>query len=157
MHIEADANERHLEGIRVLFVEDNDDTREIFGEFLQTYGAEVKTADCAESALATVAGWPPDVVLSDIGLPGDDGYTLMRRLRAWADERRLALVGVAFTAYSTAEDRRRAIDAGFARHVRKPVMDPELLARTLAEALRSARTPADRRSEPRRAAHAAHE
>jgi PAS domain S-box-containing protein len=103
----------------VLIVEDNADSRETMREVLELLGYEVREAASADAALALLAGWHPDAILSDIGLPGTDGCELMRRVRqmpAQAD-----VVAVAITGYGTREDREHALSAGFNAHVPKPL------------------------------------
>jgi PAS domain S-box-containing protein len=117
-----------LEDTRVLLVEDDDDAREMLCRLLERLGARVTaTASAAEAweALETAAH---DVLVSDIGMSGEDGYSLVRRLRAREAETGGELPAVALTAYAGDEDRARALVAGFNAHVPKPVNPVELVA-----------------------------
>lgn len=124
-----------LRGLRVLIVEDNVDMAESLATLLASWGHEVHLAYDAASALAMAARARPEVVLSDLGLPGMDGYELARRLRAEPAFGKVVLV--ALTGYGRAEDQRRALDAGFDHHLVKP---PDLAR--LAELLGRVATPA---------------
>jgi len=111
-----------LTGLRVLVVEDQSDTREALAVTLETFGAEVATAASAEAGRAVLAHFRPDVLVSDIGMPEEDGYTFIRRLRSeesGAAAKRLP--AVALTAHGSSGDRVRALDAGFDQHVAKPI------------------------------------
>jgi signal transduction histidine kinase len=114
-----------LVNMRVLVVEDDDDARELLVTVLTDEGALVETARTADEALAKLDAARPDVLLSDIGLPGADGFELIRRVR----ERRPAekLPAIAFTAYSQSEDRDLAHRAGFQAHVAKPASPAEVV------------------------------
>jgi CheY-like chemotaxis protein len=72
-------------------------------------------------------GWTPDVLLSDIGMPGEDGYELIRRVRSLPDKRGRSIPAAALTAYARDEDRERALAAGFQKHIAKPVRSVELV------------------------------
>jgi signal transduction histidine kinase len=125
-----------LEGLRVLVVDDEDDAREILGEALTSYGAIVQTAASAEECLSVLPGFHPDVLVSDIAMPGEDGYALIRRLRTRSES--AGIPAVALTAFARPEDVARAMRAGFQRHVAKPV-EPRALARTVRDLARLAR------------------
>ena len=112
---------RRLDGIAVLVVDDDADTREVLVELLDQLGATVSAVDSAEAAMQRLRGAPPDVLLSDIGMPGEDGYALIRRVRALSDEEGGDVPAAALTAYARAEDGRKAQQAGFQEHVAKPV------------------------------------
>jgi CheY-like chemotaxis protein/anti-sigma regulatory factor (Ser/Thr protein kinase) len=105
--------------LRVLVVEDNPDVAESFVMLLDIEGHAVRAVSDGPAALALVAGWPPHVAFIDIGLPGMDGYELVRRLRATPTARAALLVAV--SGYGRAEDKRRALAAGFDHHLTKPV------------------------------------
>jgi signal transduction histidine kinase len=117
-----------LVGVRALFVDDEADARELITIMLAQGGAEVRTAVSATEALATCDEWRPDVLISDIGMPGGDGYSLMKELRARESERGGHIPAIALTAYGRREDRRRALSAGYESYVPKPVDPTELLA-----------------------------
>ena len=112
-----------LNGLRVLVVDDEADARELMRMVLRSSGAEVMAAANAEEAIEQVEQWHPDVLVSDIGLPGDDGYVLIRRVRDREAARGRSIPALAVTAYARAEDRTRALAAGFQMHVAKP-LDP---------------------------------
>jgi len=121
-------NPPSLSGVRVLFVDDEADARELVAMMLAQGGAEVRTAVSAPEALAACDEWRPDILISDIGMPGDDGYTLMRKLRARESERGGHIPAIALTAYGRREDRLRALSVGYESHVPKPIEPVELLA-----------------------------
>ena len=109
-----------LKGLRVLSVDDQQDTRELITLALARYGAEVKASDSASTALQLVKDWKPHVIVSDIGLPGMDGYDFMRRLRELeADGQRIPAIAV--TGYAGAIDESKALDAGYEVHLSKPI------------------------------------
>lgn len=111
-----------LAGVRVLAVDDEPDAREFVSEVLRRAGAEVRVAGSADEALRLLDQFRADVLLADVQMPGGDGYALLRRAR----EAGHALPAIAVTAHSTAEDRVRALAAGFQQHVPKPVEAAEL-------------------------------
>jgi PAS domain S-box-containing protein len=117
-----------LKGLRVLVVDDEADARELMRMVLRFSGAEVTAAACAEEAFEQLEHWHPDILVSDIGLPGDDGYVLIQKLRKWEAERGRSIPALAVTAYARAEDRRRALSAGFQMHVAKPLEPADLVA-----------------------------
>jgi CheY-like chemotaxis protein len=122
-----------LSGVRVLVVEDDEDTRELFAAALTACGAEVATASRALEALHLLTAGPAHVVLSDIAMPGGDGYWLVQEIRRLPDASVKNVPVVAVTAYGREHSRARALAAGFANHLQKPV-DPEVLCRTVAMA-----------------------
>jgi CheY-like chemotaxis protein len=117
-----------VRGLRILVVEDDADTREAIAFLLVGAGAVVETAANVPDAFHAARTRPPDVLVCDIGLPGEDGYALVRRLRA---EGRTT-PAVALTAFARVADRERALAAGFQGHLAKPV-EPGKLFRTLAQ------------------------
>ena len=127
-----------LHGLRVLVVDDEADARALLKRLLEERGAEVLVAGSAQEAFGLVVAKGPDVLVSDIGMPGEDGYSLIRRIRAHEENEaggnvesateRKKLPAVALTAYARAEDRMKAVLAGFQMHVSKPVEAAELLA-----------------------------
>lgn len=124
-----DCESFHLDGVRVLALDDEQDSRELICRFLEECGCIVSTAANVEDALDQLERETPDVIISDIGLPGRDGYDFVRAWRKREHERQQAKIpAVALTAYARAEDRRRALVAGFQAHVAKPVDQGELLA-----------------------------
>jgi PAS domain S-box-containing protein len=117
-----------LTGLRVLVVDDDPDTRDLISAALKQYGAFVRAAASAGEALNALERLNPDVLVSDIGMPGEDGYFLIRLVRAMEAQRGGFLPAVALTAYAGESDRRQAIDAGFQMHLPKPVEPAELVA-----------------------------
>ena len=111
-----------LTGVTVLLVDDSQDGREMLATGLRGYGARVEAVDSADAALRMLKDerLAPDVIVSDIGMPGVDGYELIRRVRESATRGR-DLPAIAVTAYANPEDRIRALTAGFQLHVSKPV------------------------------------
>jgi signal transduction histidine kinase/CheY-like chemotaxis protein len=124
----APINPPSLAGVRALFVDDEADARELLAMMLVERGAEVRTAVSAAEALAACDEWRPDILIADIGLPGEDGYALMKKLRAREKLRGGHIPAIALTAYARREDRLRALSAGYEYHVPKPVEPVELLA-----------------------------
>jgi CheY-like chemotaxis protein len=120
-----------LVGIRLLVVDDDEETLELFAAALGACGAEVSTATSATEALRVLETRGADVVVSDIAMPGGDGYWLVREIRRMGDERLSRVPVVAVTAYGREHSPARALAAGFALHLQKPV-DPEVLCRTVA-------------------------
>ena len=122
--------ERHLlEGIRVLVVDDDEDLRDTLKFVLEYYGAEVTVAASVAEALAALERSRPDVLLSDLAMPGENGYDLMRTVAAREGEG--ALPAAALTSYSRDEDREQALAAGFRMHLGKPI-EPEALVAAVA-------------------------
>ena len=115
-----------LRGVRALFVDDNEDARVFVQAALEAAGAHVLVAESADDALRLFDAGAFDVVLSDIGLPGADGYDLVRRLRA--RPRGAGVPAIALTAYAGSDDERRALAAGFQRHVAKPIDPADLVS-----------------------------
>ncbi len=117
-----------LAGVRVLVVDDEPDARALVERLLHDCRAEVRTADSAADALAQFPAFRPDLLVSDVGMPREDGYSLIRRIRALAPEAGGAVPALALTAYARPEDRIRALAAGFQLHIAKPVEPTELIA-----------------------------
>jgi PAS domain S-box-containing protein len=117
--VPLDANQ--LRGVHLLIVDDDDDARELIGDALAEMGARVERAASAASAFAKLEAEPPNVLISDIGMPVEDGYSLMRRIRMLPPERGGDTPAIALTAYARPEDIRKAEEAGFQLHVVKPV------------------------------------
>ncbi|HEU4368965.1 MAG TPA: ATP-binding protein [Methylomirabilota bacterium] len=117
-----------LAGVRVLVIEDDHDTLELFAGLLRLGGAEVRGVQRSAEALDTLAGWRPDVIVSDIEMPDTDGYAFIRRVRALPAEQGGGVPAVAITAHGSLKDRLDALAAGFQMHVSKPVEPAELIA-----------------------------
>ena len=118
----------NLTGRRILVVDDEADARDLLAEILGQAGADVTAVDSADEALQTLRRWRPDVLLSDIGMPGDDGYVLIRKVRALGAAEGGLVRALALTAYARSEDRTLALEAGFHAHIAKPVDPLELTA-----------------------------
>jgi PAS domain S-box-containing protein len=121
------ASELPLRGIRILIVDDDDDARALIGDVLASAGASVASASSAPEALELLRADPPHVLVSDIGMPGEDGYSLLRRVRTLSPEAGGDVPAIALTAYAHKEHVRAAIEAGFQLHLAKPVMPDALL------------------------------
>jgi len=111
---------RPLDGLRVLVVDDESDAREILSTMFQQCGAQVNTAASSSQALEVLTKWRPDVLVSDIGMPDEDGYSLISKVRDLAPDRGGRTPAVALTGYSSAEDRLRLLSAGYQIHITKP-------------------------------------
>ena len=127
-----------LDGIRVLVVDDEPDARELVARLLVDRGAEVAKASSAMEALRLVEPFKPHVLVSDIGMPQQDGYDLIRQLRALPASSGGNIAAVALTAFARSEDRTRALMAGYQMHVSKPVEPSELMATVASLAGRAA-------------------
>jgi signal transduction histidine kinase len=123
----ARGHEMPLDGVRALVVDDEEDARTLVAAVLESYGADVQTAASGMEALPIVERERPDVLISDIEMPGEDGYELMRKLRRLPPGKGGQTPAVALTAYARPEDKDAAIRAGFQVHLAKPVSPLELL------------------------------
>ncbi len=117
-----------LRDLRVLVVDDEPDARGLVTAMLVQCGAVVTTAASAADAFVAVEKQAPDVLISDIGMPDEDGFTLIARIRGMARDRGGATPAACLTGYTTAADRRRALEAGFNMHLAKPIEPSELIA-----------------------------
>ncbi len=124
--VNALTEEITLDDVRVLIVDDEAETRDLLKIMLASHGAEVMTSASAAEALPQMDAWKPDVLVSDIGMPVLDGYAFIKRVRA-LDSAQRKIPAIALTAYARAEDRMRALAAGFQMHVPKPVEASELV------------------------------
>ncbi|MBD2681087.1 MULTISPECIES: PAS domain S-box protein [Nostoc] len=115
-----------LLSVRVLVVDDQVDSREFVTTVLEQYQAEVRAVASVREALQVIPEWKPDVLVSDIGMPQEDGYSLIRKLRSQPAELGGNIPAAALTAYARAEDRMRAIQEGYQLHLPKPVEPAEL-------------------------------
>ena len=116
-----------LAGLKVLVLDDERDARELVQSVLEQGRAVVTLATSVAEALASIDREKPDVVVSDIGMPGEDGYAFIRKLRALPREQGGRIPAIALTAYARAEDRRKALGAGFQNHAAKPIEPQELV------------------------------
>lgn len=123
----ASGHPTSLEHVRVLVVDDETDTREFLAIALEQFGAAVTTAASAAEAFARFQQDPPDILLSDIGMPEEDGYSLIQRIRALPPELGGQVPAAALTAYVRGDDRLEALQAGFQLHVPKPIEPLRLL------------------------------
>ena len=117
-----------LDGLRILAVDDEPDTRELLRQGLEFLGAKVKVVGSAAEAIDSLRGSVPDILISDIGMPGTDGYDLIKQVRALPPDRGGKVPAIALTAYTRVEDRLQALRAGYDMHVPKPVELAELVA-----------------------------
>ena len=124
--------------MRVLVVDDEPDATALVREILEAAGADVATADSAVSALDRIAGYRPDVLITDLGMPVMDGFELISRIRALPDRALSEVPAAALTAYARSEDRIKALDRGFQLHLAKPV-DPTELVVAIASLVRRSR------------------
>jgi CheY-like chemotaxis protein len=116
-----------LQGIRVLVVDDEADTRELICEVLKECGSEVIMSRSVAEALEALEQHKPDILISDLGMPDEDGYSLISKIRALPAERGGQIPAAALTAYARAEDRMRVLRSGFQFHLPKPVDSAELV------------------------------
>jgi CheY-like chemotaxis protein len=116
-----------LKDLRVLVVDDEPDTRLLLATIIESCGASVKSADSASEAFALMEKFKPDLLISDIAMPIEDGYSLIRRVRELSPDKGGKIQAIALTAYAREEDRLQAFNAGFQMHLSKPVEPDELL------------------------------
>ncbi|HEY0729132.1 MAG TPA: ATP-binding protein, partial [Pyrinomonadaceae bacterium] len=126
--VSADAK---LKDLRILVVEDDVDTRELVAALLVQHGAEVVAADSSATALPAVERDKPDLIISDIGMRGENGYEFISKVRSLDPDAGGRIPAIALTAYAGSRDRRRALLAGFQMHLPKPVEPDDLLAMVL--------------------------
>jgi PAS domain S-box-containing protein len=124
-----------LRGVKVLAVDDDADSRQLLRTVLEECGTLVTTASNVEEALAAFERERPDILVSDIGMPGENGFDLIRRIRAYPTSRGGAVPAAALTAYARAEDRQKVLSTGYNMHVPKPV-DPAELVSVIAQLMR---------------------
>jgi two-component system CheB/CheR fusion protein len=117
-----------LKGVRILAVDDQADTRDLIIIALTRYGAEVRACTSAVEACTMIKKWKPEVIVSDIGMPGEDGYDLLRSVRALTPDGGRTIPAVALTGYAGAVDESKAYAAGYQVHMTKPVELRELAA-----------------------------
>jgi CheY-like chemotaxis protein len=127
----------------VLVVDDELDARELVKRLLEMAGATVSMAGSASEAIERILASRPNVLVCDIAMPGEDGYSLIRRLRVLEKNQESALPAVALSAYARSDDRTKAIRSGFQNHLAKPVEPAELLTVVSSLAGRKVATPPD--------------
>ncbi len=125
-----------LQGLRVLVVDDEPDARDLLSTILRRCGSDVRCSESAAEAMQAFSEWEPDILVSDIGMPNEDGYSFIKRIRQLKSKRAKKIPAVALTAYATDEDRLRALEAGFHTHVPKPI-EPENFVSSIASVLKS--------------------
>jgi len=118
---------KELYGLKILVVDDDVDTRELIEWVLKRVGAEVTSVGSAREALEVIEGEKPHLLVSDIAMPGEDGYALLKKIRALPPERGGRIPAIALTAHSLVQDRLQSLRAGFQSHVPKPVVPEELV------------------------------
>jgi CheY-like chemotaxis protein len=128
--------ELDLTGIRVLAVDDDPDARELLSVLLTQYGAEVLIVTNATQVLANLESFQPDVLISDIGMPGVDGYSLIQQIRALPPEQGGQVPAIALTAYAREADYERTLTSGYQQHLAKPLELQQLVQSVAALALR---------------------
>ena len=111
-----------------MVVDDDSDVRDLVAALLEQYGAAVRTLPSARAALELLEQWTPDVLVSDIGMPEQDGYELIRQIRERPVEHRAWFPAIALTAYAQSADRERALATGYQMHLTKPVAPADLVA-----------------------------
>lgn len=124
-----DLQAQALDGLRVLLVDDEADARQLIGAVIARTGAEVKACESPDEALQVLAEWRPDVLMSDIAMPDEDGYSFIGKVRSLPPEKGGETPAAAFTAYAREEDRKRALAAGYQMHITKPVSSGQLVAK----------------------------
>jgi CheY-like chemotaxis protein/anti-sigma regulatory factor (Ser/Thr protein kinase) len=118
----------HLSKMRILVVDDQSDARELIATILRQYGAETRVADGTAAALDALKTESFDALVSDVGMPIEDGYVLIRKLRAMGAPELARLPAVALTAYARSEDQQHALESGYDVHVAKPIEPGRLVA-----------------------------
>ncbi|MFN6535759.1 MAG: response regulator [Nostoc sp. EkiNYC01] len=120
----------NLKGLQALLVDDNRDSRDFIAFLLEQYGVQVTEADSAIEALSSLTQAKYDLLISDVGMPDMDGYTLIRQIRKQSPDQGGEIPAIAVTAYAGESDRQQALAAGFQQHISKPI-EPELLVQTI--------------------------
>jgi CheY-like chemotaxis protein len=124
-------NKINFDGMRILVVDDDTNSREMLSEVLRLYEAEVKTADSAAVARTVYHAWRPTLLISDVGMPGEDGYDLIRSIRSLPQGSDIK--AIAITGYARDKDRDLALNAGYDSFLSKPI-DLEQLLNVISEA-----------------------
>ena len=134
----VNGSEPRLQGVVILVAEDHQDSRELLVQALRNAGAEVLAFESAGESFAALEDAQPSVIVADIGLSGEDGYSLIRRVRAHSAEAIHSIPAFAVTAYASVSDRAQALGLGFQQHLPKPV-DPVRLIEAIHEVARRSR------------------
>ncbi|MBK8200773.1 MAG: response regulator [Bdellovibrionales bacterium] len=114
-------NQPKLDGLRILLADDDQSALEAIGIYLRSFGAEVMAVESACEAIKSMPSFKPNVLVSDIAMPGEDGYSLIRKVRNLKLAQGGDVPALALTAYATADDTKRILAAGFQAHMAKPV------------------------------------
>jgi CheY-like chemotaxis protein len=130
----AKLDDNVLHGVKILVVDDEPDSRELVATILKRSGGEVRCSQSAADALQTFKEWQPDLLISDLAMPDEDGYTLLKKLRRLKSKRAKEIPAVALSAYASDEDRALSLSKGFQMHLPKPI-EPEHLVTSVASAL----------------------
>jgi signal transduction histidine kinase/CheY-like chemotaxis protein len=125
---DSDTDLPSLSGVRILAVDDEQDTRDMVKGVLEQFGANVLSAGSAEEAFAALHDWNPHVILCDIGMPGEDGYTLIRKVRQLKSDQDRNTPAIALTGFARPEDRQRALAAGYQMFIAKPIEANKLVS-----------------------------
>jgi len=112
--------------VRISIVDDDDDACDLLRFSLEMSGAEVRTSSSVAEAMKSLREWRPDLLLTDINMPGEDGYALIKKLRELKPEEGANIPAIALTAMARSEDSEQALSAGFQMHISKPVDIEEL-------------------------------
>ena len=123
-----------LHGLRILVVDDEPDSRELVATILKRCGGEVRCSKSAAEAIRAFKEWHPDLLISDIAMPNEDGFILLKKLRSLKSKRAKQIPAVALSAYASDEDRSLALEKGFQLHLPKPI-EPDHLVTSIAAAL----------------------
>jgi signal transduction histidine kinase/DNA-binding response OmpR family regulator len=127
-------NEDVLRGLRILVVDDEADSRELVATILKRSGGQVRCSESAAAALEAFKEWQPDLLISDLAMPNEDGFTLLRKLRKLRSKRAREIPAVALSAYASDEDRAISLAKGFQMHLPKPI-EPETLISSIVTAV----------------------
>jgi CheY-like chemotaxis protein len=125
-----------LKGLRILVVDDEADSRDLVSAILMRCGSDVNCCKSAADGMKAFMSWKPDLLVSDIGMPVEDGYSLIKKLRKLKTKHAREIPAIALTAYATKEDQERTLSSGFQMHVAKPIV-PEKLITSIAKAMSS--------------------
>jgi signal transduction histidine kinase/CheY-like chemotaxis protein len=136
------ASFRSLDGLRVLLIDDEQEARLVIGTVIRRAGAELETCASAKEGLAKLVEWRPDVILSDIAMPEEDGYSFISKVRSLPHEKGGETPAAALTAYAREEDRAQALAAGYQMHIAKPIDASHLVTMVARLAGRCSRIPA---------------
>ena len=117
----SESSDQILKGVHIFLVEDDNDSREMLTVMFDQYGMKTTAVDSAAAALVAIVKSPQDILVSDVGLPGEDGYSLIRKIRQLAPEQNGLIPAIALTGYASSQDRAYALDAGYQEHIAKPV------------------------------------